>query len=133
MNKYPLINIAAGAALLLSASVMAVSEPDSQPGVPFASASDLATRYICDEGKTFSVNFILGARTATFNGKQWRNIETTDTVFRKDFEDKDHPATQYTFENNGTRLYFMTAKGRAAAGALLLPDSDDFLYCAVPL
>lgn len=112
------------AALLLSTSTMA-AEPTG--------AAALATKYLCDEGKVFSVNFILGARTATFDGKQWQNVEIVDTTLRHDDDDTQHPATQYTFENNGTRLYFMTGKGQARKGALLLPNSDDFLYCETPL
>ena len=133
MNKFKAINITAGALLFLSASFLATAEQYEQPAAPFSGVAALATKYICDEGKTFSVNFVLGARSATFDGKQWQNIEILDTVFRKDFNDEEHPATQYTFQNGSTRLYFMTAKGRASAGALLLPDSDDFLHCEVPL
>jgi hypothetical protein len=98
--------------------------------------ADLATKYQCDEGKIFSINYVLGASSATFDGKQWRNVEIVATTVQRDGEEvngviqtEEIPATQYTFENKGTRLYFVTGKNSASAGALLLPNSDDLLYC----
>jgi len=96
----------------------------------------LAVKYLCDEGKTFSVNYILGAQVATFDGKAWTNVGIMGSTARRDGpvvngvqQTKEIETTQYEFVSNGTQLYFITGKGQTATGGLLLPNSDDMLYC----
>lgn len=100
------------------------------------SVADLATKYICDEGKLFSINYVLGASSVTFDGKQWRNVDIVATTVQRDGEEvngviqtEEIPATQYQFRNGRDSLYFVTGKGSSSAGALLLPNSDDLLFC----
>lgn len=127
--KMACITTTSAAAALVVLSIICAKTIQAAPLIP--SVTGIPVTYHCDEGQTLVINYVFGATQATLNGQVYQRTGLYETSFEHEGDPVSVPvlATQYDFMHDAKTIHFVTGKGQTDAGALLVPDSDDFYYC----